>query len=226
MPIQMYSAETLPGRFTPVFWGLGRGLGEAPAGVSFEGPQFPEMWWLPASFAGPGSSRFTGVERHDDIPAAAIAAAHAECIPIQEASHHVGETKCVTGKVWRVKAGDRGVHFVDFCEDQAAYLFTVVVFPSNLKDVGDVRRLTGRVIEIRGPVKLYDGRAEIVLSRVQQLTGGTTMIPPLPKEYDVEKSGHYSAGRLRPTKRPKKTKSNPANAPTYGNDVEGDVPPE
>ncbi|MGA2859890.1 MAG: hypothetical protein ABSE40_23730 [Candidatus Sulfotelmatobacter sp.] len=28
-----------------------------------------------------------------------------DCIPICEASQHVGETKCVTGKVVRVKAG-------------------------------------------------------------------------------------------------------------------------
>jgi hypothetical protein len=89
-----------------------------------------------------------------------------------------------------------------------------VVFASELKDVGDVRRLAGRVVEIHGPVKLYDGRAEIVLNRVSQLTGGSTLIPPLPKNYDVEKRGHYSAGRLRPAKKPKKNKARPAAAAT------------
>jgi hypothetical protein len=44
--------------------------------------------------------------------------------------------------------------------------FTVVVFPSGLKDVGDVRRLAGRSIEIRADLKLYDGRAEIILNRI------------------------------------------------------------
>ena len=63
------------------------------------------------------------------------------------------------------------------------------------------------MIEIRGPVKLYDGRAEIILNRVSQLTGGSTLIPPLPKNYDVEKQGHYSAGRLHPPKKPAKTYS-------------------
>jgi len=137
-----------------------------------------------------------------------------DCLSVGDAKQHVGETKCVTGKVLAVKVGDKGVHFVDFCEDRAACPFTVVVFPSDLKDVGDVRRLTGRVIEIHGPVKLYDGRAEIILNRVSQLTGGSTLIPPLPKNYDVEKRGHYSAGRLRPTKKPKKTKARPAATAT------------
>jgi hypothetical protein len=145
--------------------------------------------------------------------------AASDCLPLNEASRHVGENKCVTGKVVRVKVGAKGVHFVDFCEDQAACPFTVVVFPSDLKDVGDVRRLTGRVIEIRGPVKLYDGRAEIILNRVSQLTGGATLIPPLPKNYDVEKPGHYSAGRLRPPKKPAKVKAKPSTTATYGNEA-------
>ena len=129
----------------------------------------------------------------------------------------------MTGKVWRVKAAN-GVHFLDFCEDQMACPFTVVVFFHDLKDVGDVRRLAGRTIEIHGPVKLYDGRPEIVLSRISQITGGAALIPPLPKNYDVENRGHFSAGHLYPTKKPKKTKATPNPTATY--DVENGDPPE
>ena len=153
--------------------------------------------------------------------------AASDCLPIGDAKQHVGETKCITGKVTRVKVGAKGVHFVDFCADQMACPFTVVVFPSDLKDVGDVRRLTGRVIEIHGPVKLYDGRAEIILNRVSQLTGGSTLIPPLPKNYDVEKQGHYSAGRMRPSKKPAKVKGTPSTTATYGNEADAsEDPPE
>jgi hypothetical protein len=161
------------------------------------------------------------------ICALRISSAASDCLSIQNASQHVGETKCVMGKVLRVKVGARGVHFVDFCEDQMACPFTVVVFPHDLKDVGDVRRLAGRMIEIRGPVKLYNGRAEIILSRVSQVTGGSTLIPPLPKNYDVEKEGHYSAGRIRPPKKPAKTYSNPTATATYGNEADvGEQPPQ
>jgi DNA/RNA endonuclease YhcR with UshA esterase domain len=143
-----------------------------------------------------------------------------DCLALAEAAHHVGETKCVTGRVLRVKVGAQGVHFLDFCEDQMACPFTVVVFPHDLKDVGDVRRLAGRVVEVRGPVKLYDGRAEIILNRISQITGGSTPIPPLPKNYDVENRGHYSAGHVRPTKKPAKTKSTPNPTATYGKEPE------
>jgi len=150
----------------------------------------------------------------------------ADCIPIHEAGQHVGETRCVTGKVLRVKTGASGVHFLDFCEDAIACPFTVVVFSHDLKDIGDVRRLAGRTIEVRGEVKVYEGRPEIILSRISQIEGGAAMIPPLPKNYDVENRGHYSAGRLRPTKKPAKVKATPNPTATYGYDVEGDDPPE
>ena len=138
-----------------------------------------------------------------------------DCIPIQDASKHVGETKCVAGKVLRVKLSQR-VHFLDFCADQLACPFTVVVFSHDLKDVGDVRRLEGRSIEISGAIKIYDGKPEIILSRISQISGGKAMIPPLPKEYDVEKTGHYSAGRLYPSKKPAKTKAKPNTSGTFG----------
>lgn len=148
-----------------------------------------------------------------------------ECIPIHEAAQHIGETRCVTGKVVRVKVGVKGVHFLDFCEDQMACPFSVVVFYDDLKDVGDVRRLAGRTIEIRGAVKIYDGRPEIILNRISQIEGGAAMIPPLPKNYDVENRGHFSAGRLRPPKKLKAVKPKVNPTATYGNDVEGDESP-
>jgi len=124
------------------------------------------------------------------------AVAHADCISFSEAKDHLGESRCVTGKVYAVKRGMKGVHYLDFCEDYRICPFTVVIFPSDLPQVGDVRQLAGRTIEIHGEVKQYDGRAEIILSQSRQLKGDAGKIPPLPKNYDVEKHGHYSAGTL------------------------------
>jgi hypothetical protein len=153
-----------------------------------------------------------------------VSARAGDCLPIHEAAQHIGEVKCVTGKVVRVKVGIKGVHFLDFCEDQMACPFTVVVFSHDLPDVGDVRLLAGRTIEIRGTLKAYDGQPEIILSRISQIEGGAAMIPPIPKNYDVENRGHYSAGRLHPSKKPTKTKATPTPTATYGTDVEGDDP--
>lgn len=63
-----------------------------------------------------------------------------------------------------------------------------------LKKVGDVRQLAGRVVEFRGELKEYDGRAEIVLDG-KQLDGETVRIAPLSKSFDVEQRGHFSAGQ-------------------------------
>jgi hypothetical protein len=134
----------------------------------------------------------------------------ADCISFSEAGKYVGTTRCVRGKVVRVEQGNRGVHFVDFCEDFRNCPFTVVVFASNLKHIGDVRQLAGREIEIHGPIKDYDGRAEIILERLGQLHGDAAHIPPLPKEYDVERKGRFSAGTMG---HPKTAKSKPKKQP-------------
>jgi DNA/RNA endonuclease YhcR with UshA esterase domain len=131
-----------------------------------------------------------------------------DCLPFMEAKKHVGEVKCVTGIVVRVKQGARGVHFLDFCDDFRLCPFTVVIFPRDLKSVGDVRQLQGRLVEIHGPVKEYDGRAEIVLEEYRQLGGPGARIPPLPKNYDVEKKGRYSAGTFSHPKAKRKTSRN------------------
>ena len=93
----------------------------------------------------------------------------AACIPFDQAEKHIGETQCVSGRVVRVETGNGGVHFLDFCDDYRLCKFSVVVFPYDLKKVGDVRQLAGRVVEINGELKEYDGRAEIVSSSICEI---------------------------------------------------------
>lgn len=120
--------------------------------------------------------------------------AAAECIPYTQARDHVGETQCISGKILRVKRGARGVTYFDYCEDFRVCPFTVVIFPGHLKDIGDVRQLQDRMIEVHGPLKEYDGRAEIVVDQLRQLGAEGAKLPKLPKDYDVERKGKYSAG--------------------------------
>jgi hypothetical protein len=123
------------------------------------------------------------------------------CIPFDQARNHLDETQCITGKVIRVQEGDGGVHYLDFCEDYRLCSFTVVIFPHDLKKIGDVRQLAGKVVEIRGEVKEYDDRAEIVLQSAKQLGNGLLRLSPLPKSFDVEQRGHFSAGNSRRPRR-------------------------
>lgn len=149
------------------------------------------------------------------------ALAAADCIPITEARQHIGEDQCVTGKVVRVKHASRGVTLFDFCQDSMVCPFTVVVFPHDLKRIGNVSQLQNQVIEVHGPVKEYDGRAEIVLQQLRQLGGEGLRIPPLAKNYDVENKGHYSAGTFSLPKPAYKKypKKQPAKIPL-------DIPPD
>ena len=91
------------------------------------------------------------------------------CVSFAEASKHVGTAQCVSGTVLRVEDGRNGAKRLNFCKEAQACPFTVVVFPSDLKKMGDIRQLEGRQIEIKGTIQDYDGRPQIVLRRSQQL---------------------------------------------------------
>lgn len=122
----------------------------------------------------------------------------AECISIEQAADKVGADTCVTGKVVKVAESPNGAWFLDFCQDYRSCPFTVVVFPSNLRDVGDVRLLEGKTIEVHGRIKLYRGRPEIVLRDRRQLAGDAGRIPSMPKGYDAERRGRAPARATNP----------------------------
>jgi hypothetical protein len=145
----------------------------------------------------------------------AIPAVAKDCITFDQAPDYVGRTKCVTGKVLKVGQSSAGSMFLDFCEDYRKCPFVVIVFRSNLKDVGDVRTLEGKDVEITGKIKEWNDRAEIILKHAGQLDGMTEKLPPIPKTYDADKRGKYSAGTYsgprstHPTH--KRTKQQPAD---------------
>jgi hypothetical protein len=77
-----------------------------------------------------------------------------------------------------------------------------------------VRQLAGRTIEIYGPVKGYDGRAQIVLDKRDNSRGMPPKFLHCPRSYAVEKKGHSSAGSIRRTKtRTTDKKKVPADLP-------------
>ncbi|HZR32770.1 MAG TPA: hypothetical protein VFA76_13065 [Terriglobales bacterium] len=139
--------------------------------------------------------------------------ASAECMAIQEAARHIGDTACVIGEVVGVNESHTGTTFINFCEDYRKCPFSVVVFARDLRNLGDVRELVGKSIEIHGQIREYDGRPEIVLNQTRQLKGDTGRLPPVPKEFDVERRGHYSAGKFRPGKKPRTKKASKRKIP-------------
>ena len=121
----------------------------------------------------------------------------AECIPFTEAPNHLGESRCVKGKVVNIGESKGGSLYLNFCDDYKKCAFAVVVFPSALKDVGDVRQLKDKDIEIFGKITEWRGRTEMVLRDARQLKGEAAKLPPIPKDYDVQKKGRFSAGEFK-----------------------------
>jgi hypothetical protein len=127
------------------------------------------------------------------------------CVAFADAGSHMGTTQCVSGTVLHVERGSNGATFLIFCKEARACPFTAVVFPTDIKKMGDIRQLEGRQIEIKGTIQDYEGHAEIVLRRTQQLgESAYVIIPRVPTDYDVEKTSHNSAGRIRKPKAAKK----------------------
>lgn len=125
----------------------------------------------------------------------AIPAFGKDCIPFDQALDHIGKTVCVSGKVLKVGQSQAGSMFLDFCEDYRRCPFVVVVFRSDLKKVGDVRLLEGKDIEITGKIRGWRDRAEIILKNPGQLEGLSEKLPPIPKTYDADHHGSFSAGK-------------------------------
>jgi DNA/RNA endonuclease YhcR with UshA esterase domain len=144
------------------------------------------------------------------------APAFSDCLPFSQAKDHIGETLCVKGRVLKVSVGASGIHFLNFCEDYRTCPFTIVVFPRDLRDVGDVRSLQNQDVEVYGLVKSYQGQAEIILRDSSQLRGELASLPKLPKNYDADKKGKYSSGTFKgnsSSTAPKKSKGH--REPTF-----------
>ena len=149
----------------------------------------------------------------------------AACIPIADALKKIGATQCVTGKVERISQGLRGVQYIDFCAEHEKCPFTAVVFADHLRDVGDIRTLVGKTIEVHGQVREYDNHAEILVREARQLRGPGINLPPVPKDYDVEQRGRYSAGRFKARKQPSAHKRHKkSQLPPQGIEIPPDQP--
>ena len=150
---------------------------------------------------------------------------YASCIPFSEASRHVGKTTCVSGTVVSISQGPNGSQYVDFCANHEKCSFSAVVAADDLRDVGDIRKLPGKTVELHGRIRRSDGQAQIVLSDARQLKGAGAKLPPVPKTYDVEERGHARAGTSRPPKQAKKPRRTKPKLPAGGIEVPPDEEP-
>ena len=93
----------------------------------------------------------------------------AGCVDFHDAGPLAGQTGCVSGRVLKVFTSKGGNTFFDFCEDYHACPFSSVIFSSDKQKFGDLQSLSGRQIEIRGTITVYQGRTEMIIHDPEQI---------------------------------------------------------
>lgn len=101
--------------------------------------------------------------------ALAAGSARAEAIAPSQAKAHVGQTVTVEGTVSDVFATRSGVMFLDIGGTYPSNAFAVVIFKDDANKFPDADSLSGKTVDVTGSVRLYRGKAEIVLSDPAQL---------------------------------------------------------
>ncbi len=86
-----------------------------------------------------------------------------------QASNHVGEYACVSGKIDHVYTSRKGTIFLNFCPDYKTCPFGAVIFGSNAYKFSNPKQYEGQNVEITGLIKSYQGRPEIILNDPSQI---------------------------------------------------------
>jgi hypothetical protein len=116
------------------------------------------------------------------LPLTALASAK-ECFPPESAGRHVNKDVCVAGHVYDVIELSDGTRFLDLCSPGTSdeqCRFTIVSMNSDRKEVGDLTRYREQEIQIRGIVRPFNYRNEIILSHERQFHGGSEKFRPNP----------------------------------------------
>jgi hypothetical protein len=105
------------------------------------------------------------------------------CYSPDEALAHQNKDVCVAAHVYDVVELADGTRFLDLCSPEtpdAKCRFTVMSANRDRKTVGDLGQYREQDIQIRGVVRPFGGRAEILLSDARQFHGGAEKFRPNP----------------------------------------------
>lgn len=86
------------------------------------------------------------------------------------AREHVGEYCAVKGVVADVYTSRKGNTFLNFGKPYPDQIFTAVVFRSDAYRFDNLHQWEGRTLIVRGLIKLYRGKPEIILKDPAQLS--------------------------------------------------------
>lgn len=90
-------------------------------------------------------------------------------IDFKEASNHIGEYATVRGRVDNVFTSAKGNTFLNFCPNYKTCPFSATIFNSDSYKFANLKQYEGRIVEITGLIKTYQGRAEIIINDPSQI---------------------------------------------------------
>lgn len=90
-------------------------------------------------------------------------------IDYTEATNHIGEYACVSGKIDHVYTSQKGTIFLNFCLDYKTCPFGAVIFNPDAYKFSNPKQYEGQTLEITGLIKSYQGRPEITLNDLGQI---------------------------------------------------------
>ena len=94
----------------------------------------------------------------------------AETVQPTDARAHVGQTTTIEGTVSEVHFSTRSeTTFIDFGGTYPNNVFTAVIFKEDAAKFPGVEGLTGKMVDVTGPIDLYKGKPEIILRSADQL---------------------------------------------------------
>jgi len=86
-----------------------------------------------------------------------------------DATNYYGQVMIVTGRVAQVTIRPNA-NFLNLDKPYPNSPFTIVIFPQQRELFGDLNALRGKSVEIKGQVRSYRDKPEIVLDNTNQLT--------------------------------------------------------
>lgn len=99
-----------------------------------------------------------------------LAPALAQPIAPSEAEAHAGQSVTVEGTASAVRASPSGrATFIDIDGAYPDNSFTAVIFAKDAGKFSNLNSLDGKTVDVTGPVQLYKGRPEIIVTETAQL---------------------------------------------------------
>lgn len=90
--------------------------------------------------------------------------------PFTDAGQHIGELATIEGTPVTIYTSKKGTVFFDYCEQYDSCPFSAVIFSSDATKFGNLSKYKGKIIRVTGSISSYQGRAEIIIKDLSQIT--------------------------------------------------------